>query len=125
MARPRSTVCNECGVALDLSSRKAKCPKHQAEYMYWWIIKNKYNLSRVEYEAIQAAQGGGCSICGRVPTYRLVVDHNHSCCAGNFSCGQCIRGLLCQPCNVALAAFGDTLEGLARAVNYLETSTNV
>lgn len=31
----------------------------------------------------------------------LVVDHDHSCCPGNKSCGGCIRGLICHSCNVA------------------------
>lgn len=30
------------------------------------------------------------------------VDHDHKCCPGRKSCGRCIRGLLCDSCNLDL-----------------------
>lgn len=52
----------------------------------------------------------------------LVVDHDHDCCPGAKSCGQCIRGLLCQYCNAALGMIAnDPTTGRALA-DYLERS---
>lgn len=60
----------------------------------------------------------GCEVCGRdiVAKYRrsdgkvrarLVVDHDHSCCPGEKSCGRCVRGLLCSQCNAAAGMLGE------------------
>ena len=45
------------------------------------------------------------------------IDHYHGCCPGRYSCGKCIRGLLCGPCNVGLGhherlmAYKEALDG--------------
>jgi Recombination endonuclease VII len=31
------------------------------------------------------------------------VDHDHNCCPGAYSCGQCVRGLVCKPCNIRVS----------------------
>lgn len=41
---------------------------------------------------------GTCEICKR-GFDNLHIDHDHSCCPGNYSCGKCLRGLLCPGCN--------------------------
>jgi hypothetical protein len=64
-------------------------------------LRRTYNITADDYERMLIAQGGGCAICGRKPAknQRLAVDHDHSCCPGRGSCGNCIRGLLCTRCN--------------------------
>lgn len=34
--------------------------------------------------------------------YNFAVDHDHRCCSGQDSCGQCIRGIICRDCNMAM-----------------------
>lgn len=82
-----------------------------------------YGLDASDYTALLARQGGGCAICGRVTSREngksLAVDHDHSCCPGSKTCGDCVRGLLCDNCNVGLGCFGDDFERLRRAAAYV------
>lgn len=65
-------------------------------------LKQRYGLSPGAYDGMLAAQGGACGMCRKPSSKRLHVDHDHQCCPGVTSCGQCVRGLLCQACNVRL-----------------------
>lgn len=60
-----------------------------------------------------------CSICGA--TENLSIDHDHSCCAGSKSCGNCVRGTVCGRHNRMLGQLGDNPENLLRAAEYLES----
>ncbi len=60
----------------------------------------------------------GCAICGTTER-RLVVDHDHSCCPGPKSCGECVRGALCGTCNTGLGSFRDDPANLEAAIGYL------
>lgn len=85
----------------------------------------KYGLTPEQYDALSAAQGGLCAVCSRPPDGKhrtLYVDHDHGCCPGLGSCGDCVRGLICHPCNVGLGMFRDDVEALKAAVSYLESS---
>jgi hypothetical protein len=94
-------------------------PVKKAALRVKWL-KGTYSLTPEEYEARLVAQGGGCAICGKAPNGKaLSVDHNHDCCPGKKSCGKCIRGLLCQQCNMGLGHFKDDTTLLRRAINYL------
>jgi hypothetical protein len=79
-----------------------------------------YGLSQESLQEIMSRQGGGCAICLRTsPGVRLVVDHDHQCCAGLKSCGRCVRGILCNQCNQALGLFGESVSRIKNAVEYL------
>lgn len=87
-------------------------------------LQTKYALSLERYREMLAAQDGRCAICGvaspgDVRIDRFHVDHDHSCCPGDTSCGRCVRGLLCRACNTALGNFRDNPDVLLSAVAYL------
>lgn len=87
-------------------------------------VGNTYGLPPGMYERLYEAQGGVCALCRRATgkTKRLAVDHDHAapCCTGKTSCGQCVRGLLCGPCNDVLAVARDDVEYFIRCMDYLD-----
>lgn len=79
-------------------------------------LAKKYGLTVEDYGDMIKSQGGLCAICRRPPksTHRggmLHVDHCHLCLA--------VREALCGDCNMALGMFGEDVEVLLRAVDYL------
>ncbi|MCY7286676.1 MAG: endonuclease VII domain-containing protein [Cryobacterium sp.] len=82
----------------------------------------KYGVTPSRYAAILVAQGGGCAVCEVTETespHSLVVDHDHSCCPGKMTCGLCVRGILCRPCNVGLGILGDDPDRVLAGHRYL------
>jgi Recombination endonuclease VII. len=66
----------------------------------------RYNVSADWYAVTLEYQGGVCAICKQLePEKAFAVDHDHCCCPGDNSCGKCVRGLLCQLCNMSVERF--------------------
>lgn len=83
----------------------------------------KYGLSIEAYHQLLEQQDFRCKICKQKDTSfrrRLSVDHDHSCCPGEGSCGECVRGLLCHHCNAALGNAKDSIEVLESMISYLK-----
>jgi hypothetical protein len=77
----------------------------------------RHHLTKEQVDALIAAQGGVCAICQSAKPDR--VDHDHSCCPGGYSCGRCMRGMLCHRCNTALGLMSEDARAIARMVDYL------
>jgi len=76
-------------------------------------LLRKYGISLEEYDQLFSTQRGRCAICGRTDSI-LAVDHDHV--------TNRIRGLLCAPCNGALAwleRIEANQEGVGKAMSYL------
>jgi len=86
----------------------------------------RYGLTPESFDALLASQGGCCAICGSddpgTKHGKWHVDHDHSCCPDAITartCGQCVRGLLCNGCNLALGHMNDDVDRLRKAIAYL------
>lgn len=77
-------------------------------------LKRRYGIDEQEYTALFEKQKGFCAICNRHQCSfpkRLSVDHDHE--------TGLIRGLLCNPCNIAIGNFEDDVERIKSAMEYL------
>ena len=72
-------------------------------------LTKRYGIGADEVATLIARQGGVCAICGRENPEH--VDHDHV--SGR------IRGVLCFNCNGGLGQFGDDIERLTQAIEYL------
>lgn len=113
----RSSQCRSCRNAAYNKRRGASIDIGRD--MDLW---KRYRISLETYNQMLAVQGGRCKICSiheSEVTKRFCVDHDHKCCPGSATCGKCIRGLLCGPCNRGIGQFLDDPEFLRRAADYL------
>ncbi|MFI1194033.1 endonuclease VII domain-containing protein [Micromonospora sp. NPDC020750] len=100
---------------------KARNPERHKYLVRRSWLKQIYGITHEQYDALMEAQGGACAICNNPSGgTRLAIDHDHSCCPGKKSCGQCIRGLLCMNCNRLLGWFDNRREVITDYVNRYE-----
>lgn len=76
-------------------------------------LKQKYDLTIEEWDALAISQNYECAICHSDCSEKgsLVVDHDHDTGA--------IRGLLCKTCNRGIGLLKDSVNVLLNAANYL------
>lgn len=124
----KEPTCEACrkGHAAHVAKRRVDDPELSLQSNLWY----KYRLRLNDYYALLETQGGCCAICRiaaptDIRTDRFHVDHDHRCCPGPRSCGNCTRGLLCHACNTALGNFRDDPEVLDRAAAYIRATRKV
>lgn len=86
------------------------CNKHDTR-------RKMYSLTPDQFFKLMESD---CYICGS--RENLHIDHDHSCCPTEKSCGECVRGVLCRGCNHGLGNFSDDPERLQRAIEYLSVN---
>lgn len=70
----------------------------------------RYGITVAQYERLMSSQGAACAVCGTdQPGGKGAwhIDHDHTCCQFEGSCGHCVRGLLCSRCNTAAGLIRD------------------
>lgn len=95
-ANRNKCVFPNCGVD---ATTGGGCAKH-------FRRASKYSMSIVQL-AVALAPGRSCDTCAEpLPSESaMMIDHDHSCCPGEGSCGSCIRGVLCNTCNTLAGHF--------------------
>lgn len=128
-----SSRCRSCHSRKSYESRIKRetqmQPSVRAEYYRRTELLRKYGLTPEEFDARWEAQGRCCAICGTAELgqrntgdgpRRPSVDHDHSCCPGQRTCGNCLRDLLCMNCNLGIGNFQEDPAVLRAAAEYLE-----
>lgn len=112
--RDGGIICGSCDIwkpAADFRANTRKCTRCSG-------LWSNYRLRGRDYQKLVDAQNKQCRICSSEPT-TLYVDHDHVCCTGTTTCGTCIRGLLCNLCNLGLGKCGDNPIVLDGCLRYL------
>lgn len=143
--RARCKVCiNAANVAREqkdvaratarVQSWREKNPGRASAISRAWQLRNpeKYRAIayrrkfNIEFDVLWGIQEGKCASChglmlreGMDPL-SVCVDHDRSCCAGQRSCGRCVRGLIHRNCNLVLGYAKDNVDTLRHAILYLE-----
>lgn len=77
--------------------------------------KSRYGITPEQKEEMFVAQGRKCASCGSTDPRSKngwMLDHDHE--------TDKVRGVVCQPCNVALGQVRDSIEHLKRLIEYLQ-----
>jgi hypothetical protein len=96
---PYQSHCKICHVKETTSYRNS--PKGSRIHKNRTLL-TKFKISLGEYENLFLQQNSACALCKQSPeNSKLAVDHKHGH-HGNpkIGCRECIRGLLCKPCNI-------------------------
>lgn len=124
----------------DQKPKAPRCRKHQRAERNRTRTNSKqvyqtrnFTMPAELHAELLAEQGGVCAVClyanGR--TKALATDHDHSCCDGPTSCGECVRGKLCGPDNQDIIGRIEMIAGrngerptdvLLRIIGYFEDS---
>jgi hypothetical protein len=112
--KPESEFAKSISTTDGLHKQCLRCGRDTA-------LRRNFSITIEDYEALLAAQGGGCAICSARPEgSEFAVDHDHACCpAKRKCCGKCVRGILCGWCNTALGMLRDDPERVRGALRYL------
>lgn len=98
-------ICNSCRSGHQALMRRARDHNVSVDVLVDWVTNPECGLCR---RRLCLSSGG----FGEA----FAIDHDHECCPGSESCGRCVRGLLCNGCNLSLGH----CEKLIRVAGYAE-----
>jgi hypothetical protein len=81
----------------------------------------RHSLKEEKFLELLNMYDGKCHSCKE--EFATAIDHDHNCCPNsNKSCGECVRGILCNGCNTALGFLKDKSERIQNLDRYLIAS---
>lgn len=85
-----------------------------------------YKISIEQYNNMLLRQSYKCAACQKpfLENETPAIDHDHSCCSGNKSCGKCVRGLIHRNCNTIEGLCKSDPEILQNIANYINRAKN-
>lgn len=88
----------------------------------------RYRMTPQDRQQMLDEQNGRCYLCGEAlelnQPRKVHIDHDHECCPGGTTCGQCVRGIACDPCNRGVGHFQDDPARLRRVADALEAASS-
>ena len=117
--------------------RQTYCRSCNSAYKREWLVTNRskalaarmwslYRLRAADFQHLWDVQGGKCALCD-MELDKPNVDHDHRCCPGDRSCGECVRALVCQKCNMILGLIesqDDVVKFVERMLAYMNMRAN-
>jgi hypothetical protein len=122
-ARMKDGHKNECKQCV---SKRSQCWQRDHPKEYKAQLNERYykrhHLTLEQFTEMFNKYDGKCWSCKDPPLAgdRLQIDHDHACCDKSFSCGKCVRGLLCRRCNTGLGSFKDDQCLMLAGIEYLK-----
>ena len=142
-------TCNKCGeqkeIILFAKGKKYKngyrniCKKCHTDYMIDYYKNNqdkrqekikmnsgktpnwrRHKISEIKYLEMFNLYDGKCHSCK--DRIAINIDHDHSCCSSARSCGECVRGILCNQCNAALGLLNDDTNKINKLLEYINST---
>lgn len=105
-------ACGVEGCTQTMTPHNKVCSRHR-------MRASQYGISH--QEMIDLFRGTSCMACGKKSA--LAIHHDHNCCDSKSSCGDCVVGILCTPCNKAAGACGDDSSRLRKLADVLESGS--
>jgi hypothetical protein len=133
--------CIKCGIIKNIEmfakgskysdGRRNYCKKCHSNYVVQYTKSNphkrtkdspkrkfkRHGLTEDKYNSMLALHDGKCHSCKDRDA--INIDHDHLCCPGSYSCGKCVRGLLCSQCNTALGLLKDDAVKINNLLDYI------
>lgn len=104
--------CKSCMAAGARAYRANMSPEKKRDQSFRKNLWKRFKLRPDDYHKLLER---GCEICGTMEN--LCIDHDHSCCPSQNTCGKCIRGVLCKNHNMGEWAF-ETVEEILLLLAY-------